>query len=269
MTDTKEFLKSKIQIGNNKGPINYIRNQTVFHHDDVPERKRERKEDVVEWKRNKIVGPEIHTWNKSVHPNQPVCVRRQMENFDHDRSHKYEYNYRAETLEPLKNVPPIDKSTKFHISGQSPKTTQQILAITSTNPLEAGRFHRTLELPINPKLSDYPEWNQTTILTVPEQVHSLQHLTTKALEWTKKVNTTFTERKEYINPMQRTKQLTKQIRLLKADGLFTSPAVLTQLQPSSEPPPESPRNHYLNDPVMKVKKQVHSGVWERNRVDGR
>ena len=51
-----------------------------------------------------------------------------MENYVQDRSKMYQYNFRAESLDPLRNLEPIDKPTKFHISRQLESTAQSILA---------------------------------------------------------------------------------------------------------------------------------------------
>lgn len=262
----KGYLKAKIQIGNIKGPMNYDGKQVVFHHDDVPPARRERKHEVIEWKRKKIVGPEHNEWNISYNPNNPVCVRRQMENFDHDRSHKYEFNHRAETVDPLRNVAPIDRSTKFHISSQLASTREQIMTIRESNPLERGRFHRTLEMPVHPKLQEAPAWNVSTVLTLKEQREGLVDKTVRAKDWTSAVSATISERKTYVGPMKSVKLLQEDIRLRKANGEFS---VKEPIRPhSTNEKPVTPRNHFLNEKPLKVKTQPHSGVWETSKVDG-
>lgn len=46
------YLQTKMRIGSCKGPIEYKSDQQVFHQDDVPEKARERKNEVKEWVRN-------------------------------------------------------------------------------------------------------------------------------------------------------------------------------------------------------------------------
>lgn len=261
------YLKAKIQIGNTKGPMNYDGKQVVFHHDDVPSNRRERKQDVLEWKRKKIVGPEYHDWNISSNPNNPPCVRRAMENHVYDRSHKYEFNYRAETVDPLRNIPPLDKSTKFHVSGQLASTAKEIMTIRLTNPLEAGRFHRTLEMPVHPRLSDTSAWNNTTVLTIKDQQSGLENMTERARAWTAEVSSTISKRKKYYGPLASMKLLQEEIRQKKRDGEFSlKDPIVGTLKPIK---PESPRNHYLNEKPLKSKATVHTGVWETSKVDGR
>lgn len=261
------YLKAKIQIGNTKGPLNYDGKQVVFHHDDVPETRRQRKHEVLEWKRKKIVGPEHHQWDISSNPNNPPCVRRAMENHVHDRSHKYEFNFRAETVDPLRNVPPVEKSTKFHVSSQLASTAKEIMTIRANNPLEAGRFHRTLELPVNPNLADMPAWNNTTVLTLQDQSKGLHQMTDRARAWTAEVSSTLSQRKKYHGPMASTRLLQEEIRQKKRDGEFSvKDPLISTVKPIK---PESPRNHYLNEKPLKSRTTVHTGVWETSKVDGR
>lgn len=147
------FLKSKIQIGNSKGPITYTQKQTVFHHDDVPTTKRISHDEVVNWKnktnlphpisnnstatlKNSLKTsnfpspplnsslttkynveaselPKTHSpnrlyergeWNSSYKVNEavPVIERKSTENYVHDHK-KFQYNYRAESLDSLRN----------------------------------------------------------------------------------------------------------------------------------------------------------------------
>ena len=47
-----------------------------------------------------LLGP----WSKSTKVEKPICESRRMENFVADRSGPYQYNYRAESLDPLKII---------------------------------------------------------------------------------------------------------------------------------------------------------------------
>ena len=52
----------------------------------------------------------------------PPCERRTMENYKADRSSAYRFNYRAESIDSLKQSELIDKPTKFHVSAQLEST---------------------------------------------------------------------------------------------------------------------------------------------------
>jgi len=42
----------------------------------------------------------IDNWNKSNQIEKPIYESRKMENFVHDRTFPYQYNFRAESLDP-------------------------------------------------------------------------------------------------------------------------------------------------------------------------
>jgi hypothetical protein len=112
-----------------------------------------------------------------------------MENFIQDRSNNYQYNYRAETLKPLKNLPAIDRPSKYHISTQSLAKTIEIKELQKSSLLASGYQRRTEELPVHPNLESSQPWNSTT--TVPRQSEMKNYLdlkTKKAKEWTMKKN---------------------------------------------------------------------------------
>lgn len=261
-------MKSKIQIGNVEGPLNYGRKQVVFHHDDVPPNKRERKAAVIDFNRSHTLDLAYHQWNKCTDPQNRVCIRRQRENHVLDRSNAYQYNYRAETVDTLRNVPPIDRSTKFHISTQLPSTAKEILETYERDRLQRGQYNRTLEMPVHPDLVDASPWNISTVLTLKEQKESLDAMTNHARAWTAEVTSTLPRKKEYIGPVKGFKLLQEEIRQLKSEGLFSTKEKLTR--PYSEPAAEEKRqNHLLNEKVSKVKRYEHSGVWEKSKIDGR
>lgn len=263
-----KFMKSKIQIGNVEGPLNYGRQQVVFHHDDVPPNKRERKAAVMEFKRSHTLDPTHNKWNKSTDPQNRACIRRQRENHVHDRSNAYQFNYRAETVDTLRNVAPIDKSTKFHISTQLPSTAKEILEIYKQDRLQRGQYNRTLEMPVHPNLADASPWNLSTVLTLKEQKTGLDNMTNHARVWTAEVTVTLPQKKEYIGPVKGFKILQDEIRQLKSEGLFSTKLKLTC--PYTEPATEEKRhNHLLNEKINKVSRFEHSGVWGKNKVDGR
>jgi hypothetical protein len=261
------FLKAKIQIGNCKGPIDYQVKQTVFHHDDVPKDRRVRVEEVKEYARRKILD-DSPTWSKSNKVEKPVCERRKMENYAQDRSHQFTYNYRAESLDPMRNIEPLDKSTKFHVSVQLEKTAKEIVRLRQENPVHRGQFHRTLEVPNHPDLVDAKPWNNTAVLTLKELNQGLEKKTKHAQEWTGKVNETLKPKREYISPMQQTILMQEKIRQQKHEGTFSAKELIN-------PPRKAPEltytkhNRIQNDKMRKVKLTEHSGVWGPNSVDGR
>jgi hypothetical protein len=261
------YLHARIQIGNSKGPIQYEQKQNVFHHDDVPEHKRKRKEEVKEYARRKILDGSAQ-WNISNKPIKPLVERRTMENHAKDRSNLFQYNYRAETLDPLKNIEPIDKSTKFHISVQLESTAKEIMNMKKENPLHRGQIHRTQELPNHPTLESNIPWNSGIVLTEKELKQGLQRKTEHALEWTGKVNQTLPHRKEYISPMKATKLLGEKVRQMKFEGTFSWKELINK----PPTPPEEVfeiRNRELNEGMRKKNIHIHSGTWGPNNIDGR
>jgi hypothetical protein len=260
------YLKSKIQVGNSKGPLNFPNKQTVFHHDDVPIDKRKRKEDIIDWKKSKVLDPTYQNWNKSTHPNHPVIERRTMENHINDRSHQYNYNYRAETTDYLRNIEPLDKSTKFHISAQLESTARTILEKQKDSSIYRGQFKRTQEMPIHPNLENVPSWNSSSVLTVKELNEGLDKRTKKAQHWSTQVNATLPLKKEYISPMQSTILFQEEVRQQKSDGTFSLTSKV--IRPKSEPlEKHTYRNEILNDKPQTVTLHEHSGVWERNPAE--
>lgn len=261
------FLKAKIQIGNTKGPLDYQLKQTVFHHDDVPQQRRVRVEEVKEYARRKILD-ETPTWSKSSKPEKLVCERRTMENYAKDRSHQFTYNYRAESLDPMRNIEPLDKSTKFHVSVQLETTAKEIMQMRKDNPVHRGQFHRTQEVPNHPDLVDATPWNNTAVLTVKELNQGLDEKTKHAQQWTGKVNATLKLKRSYVSPMQQTILMQEKIRQQKHEGTFSASELIN-------PPRKMPEltytrtNREQNDKMRKVKLTEHSGVWGPNSVDGR
>jgi hypothetical protein len=162
--------------------------------------------------------------------------KRQMENHVFDRSHNYQYNYRAETLDPLKNIPPIDKSTKFHISTQTLSQTAKLSDLRKTNLTYQGMQKRTEEMPVHPNLVNSLQWNSSTYVDVKTTEKLSSEKTKRAEEWTKsrtklleniktfetlyfdQYNTV--NRLPYINPVQSQTQLLESIRAMKREKRF-------------------------------------------------
>lgn len=222
--DKKPFLKAKIQIGNSKGPVSYVLKQTVFHHDDVPHERRQRKSEVQQWAKSTLLSVDRKGWNQSVDAGTPICERRQAENFRRDRSKPFQYNYRAETLDSMRLTAPIDMPTKFHISQQLEEQAQTIKELRDSDRIQRGYFQRTGEMPIHPSLtSDLEPWHMSTETGGPVALQSrLQEKTEKARVWTAKVNSRLDGvHKKYVNPMQDTINFQKEVRRQKAANIFT------------------------------------------------
>lgn len=275
----RDFLRASIKIGNAKGPTNYQHSQTVFHHDDIPPDKRNRKHDVLEWKKSKILSIDKHNWNQSNQTDIPFCERRTMENHVHDRSNRYNYNYRSESVDYLRNKEAIDKPTKFHISQQLESTATNLIATTrsnlNNNLLDTGYLKRTEPMPINPNLEGSKEWNASTTTVSRRQFqHKLEQMTQLAKETTAKKNLVFGTVFPYESPMESSIKYQEKVRLQKAEGRFdrtlhidrpaTVPVDRTQL-----------RNRYLvgkpgsGSGSGKYSTHEHSGVYEYNAAERR
>ena len=159
-----DFLKTKMKIGSSSYPKSYHINQSAFDDNDISRRVKERKSEVLEWKSSKTLRLDYKPWNKSTETDRHVCESRTMvgewfrielklqENHVMDRSGNYTYNYRSETLDSLRNIEPIDKNTKFHISSQFPSTVQTLKTLRDSNTVLAGNQKRVQEMPIHPNL---------------------------------------------------------------------------------------------------------------------
>lgn len=266
---THSFLKTKIQIGNTQGPLDYKLNQTVFHHDDVPAGKRIRKEQIQEWKKSKILDFSRSNWNQSSKPDKLVCERRQMENHVHDRSNVYQYNYRAESLDPLKNVEPIDKSTKFHITRQTPAQQTLLHTLKQQTRANKGYLHRTAEIPNHPTLDESIPWNTSTYAEQKTIDRNLEKITNHAKEWTSKVTNTLPTKTKYISPMESSILLQEKIRQQKYDGVFSTKNDVVRRPISVPIEPKEFKNRYLNEQPNRIQLNEHSGIWEKSRVENK
>lgn len=268
MMNTHDFLKAKIQFGNVKGPITFSSKLSVFHHDDIPEVKRKRRDEINNWKKSKLLNVTQADWASSTQQSEPPCERRSMENFVGDRTKPYQYNYRAETLETWKMVEPFDKPTKFHISSQMECTAQDIREQKASNRIQAGHFKRTEEMPQNPVLENYEPWASGQMITKKEMDQTLTDMTKKSLEWTSKVTKTVSPRTKYVSPVQSSKMFQEEVRRQKATNTF-------DLSKHVYAKPIPPVNRAVLKNRFAVEKKeiktnhVHTGIWEKSKVDGR
>lgn len=248
--------------------INYTAGQTVFHHDDISEKKRARKADVRAFAKQDMLTQKTKSWNKSTHPNNPIMERRTMENFVNDRSGAYQYNYRSEILPP-RNPAPIDKGTKFHISIQQPQEVEAIKTMhLETNQLKSGQFNGTSEWIIHPTLVGASEWQKSTELLPSDKRAAYEDLMNASGKHTKLKNKKMATKKEYVSPMERSSKLAEEVRKLKASNSFSANRPVFQ---SAEKPINRKTlvNHLAIEPSRKYKTTKHSGVWEFNAAEGR
>lgn len=301
----KNFLRPKQVIGSCKLPISFKSGQSVFHHDDIPAEKRERKNEVLKWGRSKVLSVDQADWSKSSaldRSRNPLCERRSMENFVNDRSGAYQYNYRAEVL-PDKLIPPVDQSKKFHITTQSPDMIRKLMTMRNedTTGIMNGKFKVTQEMPIHPKLADAGEWNSGTQFVRKRVEECGADFTKASITSNNKKNVVLFGRKEtrastrpktgqeeeeeeeegkvkpksapapkvrYVNPMECSTKILDEVRRQKQEGIFTTKTTVFQ---KSEAPVDRSKlgNRLAIEPSRKFKVTEHSGKWEFNAAEGR
>lgn len=261
-----KFLKAKIRIGSCKGPVSYPAKINVFHHDDIPQKARDRALDVKEWARSKLLDENNTKWNNVTNLNIPLCERRSMENFIRDRSKPFVYNFRAESLESLKSNEVIDKPTKFHISRQNEIKLNEILNDRKTNLISRGQYKRMEEAPVSNNLNNSKQWNSSSVLTMKEYKQSLDHVTNKARASTAKSNIRYLN--EYLSPIDQTNHLQNLIRNQKGEGTFNRIKGVT-LKEKEEI--INTRDQFINRQAVekskKYKTDKHSGLWEYNNIE--
>lgn len=229
LQDESDFLKASIRIGSCKGPVNYKQAQTVFHHDDIPEAKRNRKVEVMKWKQSKILNIDNPSWNQSIVTEIPMLERRTMENYVHDRSRRYDYNFRGETLDYLRNMEPIDRPTKFHISRQQESTARSISSAMQSSRVNSGYLMRTEAMPQHPKLESAVGWNTSTAtLSTKQMDNKLQSMTATARLKTAPKNAKLGSLLPYETPIATTANQLEKIRSQKRDGVFDAKLYLNR-----------------------------------------
>jgi hypothetical protein len=264
---THPYLHASIRIGTCKGPINFKSRQRSFLKSDIPVVKLKRKEDVLEWKRSKILSGEV-PWNSTAPCIlKPVIEHRQKENYVKDRSNAYQYNYRAETLEPLRIDEPIDKPTKFHVSHTSSEYASKTLRRMTENPIQRGTFRRTEELPINSSLTGKPEWNLNTSFDRKGSERNLEKFTEKSLQFTKKINQKL-DTMEYKGPRKSEVIYAATLRRQKTAGTFV-PASFMDGADRSPIDKATLVNRNAIEPRRVFTATSHSGVWELSKIDNR
>ena len=245
--------------------MSYKPQQIVFHKDDIPEEKRNRKNEVKQWAQSNLLSAEQPSWNKSTANQRPVWDKKKFEILRQDRSNAFQYNFRSETLPPTM-VPPIDKPSKFHVSAQLDSDIKEIERKRSSDPVFRGTFRRTEELPTHPNLSSAKPWNPSTEFLPDDKEKSLKELEKKAMMNSIKKKSSLSE--EYISPEVIARKVGEEVRRQKQLGTFSVEHKVFQ------PPPEpvdraSLKNRYAIEASRKYKTSHHSGVWEFNNAEGR
>ncbi len=266
------YLHASMRIGSCKAPISYGPAQVVFHHDDIPKANRARKAEVMDWKKSKILSNDRGAWNISTDPQVPVCERRQMENFVNDRSKKYTFNYRAESVDSLRNLEPIDKPTKFHISSQLERTASHIESLKQQSLLNRGQYRRTEEMPVHGRANDVGSWNNSTTITTKEISTGLNKLTTKCMTRTSTANSQILGRSgRYTSPMQSTQNQIEQVREQKREEFFDPRLYLNRPRTNEATRKQTNQayNHEAVERNVSYKTDRHTGVWQYNASENK
>lgn len=143
-------------------------------------------------------------WNKSTCLNKKLTERRKMENFIHDPSNRFAFNFRAEELDTLKNPSPLNR--------------EPYCTLVQTSK-------RVEEMPNSYKLLDAKPWNfeanysGQSLLASRKMCKVNSEKTLKAVEWCKCRHDKLIN---YTNPVQSTELLQNKIRELKKSGNFQS-----------------------------------------------
>jgi len=225
-TVVPSFLQAKIRIGSIKGPITYKREQQVFHHDDIPEARRDRKEEVKKWLKSNILSTDRKDWQKSSALKKEegygyaICERRQAENIVRDRSMPYAYNYRAETLKYACVSAPVDQPGKFHISRTTVSDLAALETVQLNDRVQRGYFKRTEEMPTHPDILDKTSWNNSTQLTDKEKLRGLNKLTDRSRVSTARINRAISNNEDYQGPLSQQRDITSTVRTQKSAGAF-------------------------------------------------
>jgi len=275
----RDYLRAKPRIGSCNNPVSYAPEVIVFHHDDIPDSRRARVQEVKAWASSQLLSTERRPWTKTTKPDVPICERRQAENAERNRSNPYAYNYRAETLEYSKLVSPIDRPTKFRMSRQTESQVMELTRIMDQDPVQRGILKRTEEMPVHPNLVGKTPWDNTMVLTTAAQQASLDRMTVKSRQSTKRVNEALSLTRGYVKPAEQVRQLNARLREEKKhhdhhQQQGTAAAATSSSSSSSHGVEEeldrrTLRNRQAIEPSRKYSTYHHSGTWEFNAVENR
>jgi len=287
----RDFLRAKARIGSCKNPVSYAPEQVVFHHDDIPENRRQRVKEVKEWASSQLLSTSRRPWTKTTKPDVPVCERRQAENAARQRSNPYAYNFRAETLDYARLVPPVDKPSKFRLSRQTESEVMELTRIMDDDPVQRGLLKRTQEMPVHPNLEDKIPWNNGMVLPVSVREAALDRLTVKSRQATKRVNETISLTKGYVTPIDQVRHLNETLREGKKNSTSLSSSQSGTMSSQQhhlhgtssaaastaaggggadeEVDRKSLKNRQAIEPSRKYSSYRHSGSWEYNAIERR
>ena len=276
----QDFLRARPRIGSCKVPVSYSAQQVVFHHDDIPEVRRQRVKEVKDWASSKLLSIDRRPWTKSTLPDgaPPVCERRQAENAERNRANPYAYNFRAETLDYAKLVQPIDRPSKFRMSLQTESEVMEIARIMEQDPVQRGILKRTEEMPVHPDLLSKTPWNNGVVLSVSAQQASLDRMNVKSRQSTKRVNDMLVfSSKGYVRPVDQVILINQRLREEKKQGHKASSVKISHIPQADdgvkggdeEIDRKSLRNRQAIEPSRKYSSYRHSGTWEFNPIEGR
>jgi hypothetical protein len=259
-----QFLNAKNRIGQGS-KLNYGSNSTVFRREDCDERVISRKDEVVTFaKGERFLNNK--SWDQSNHLNKPVYESKKMENFVHDRSNPYQYNFRAESLGPSLQAPE-EKPHKFKVTMKNTGAASLQHKATLYDP-QCPTLKRNQEMPVHAKLQEpfHREWNCSSEVIRKDLNKTGDSLTQSAKMNSEKkkklINTT-----KYQNPAKLSAKLGLEVRRQKETGNFSVKKPVFQVTEEQVNRTELV-NRYAVEPDLTFTTTKHSGVWEK-QADGR
>lgn len=194
-----------------------------------------------------------------------------MENHVQDRGGQYQYNFRAESLDPLRTMQPIDKPTKFHISTQLECSAKDLAStLRDGEPIFRGNHKRVEEMPVNVKLTESVPWNSGVVL--PKKVYDSNHnkLTATATVKCQNNRSKYLDESKYVSPMNSTKKLQDTVRDRKLEGTFEWKKLINRDRALDEPVDRRLlKNRCPTEKPQSTTSNQHSGVWGMNKAEGR
>lgn len=129
-------------------------------------------------------------------------------------------------------------------------------------------------MPVHPNLEGKTPWIYSTEFIDTDKDKKLRQMTEKSKSWTSKVSSTLKKKTNYKSPFQSTILLQEEIREKKRNGTFSldKPLIVSsQSQALFEKVNDPPtfKNPLAQEKVRFVSSFEHSGVWEKNKIDGR
>ena len=264
--DKHQFLHAKSKIGQGN-KINYGSNSTVFRREDCDERVVSRKDEVISFaKGEQFLNKK--SWDQSNHLNKPVCDSKKMQNFVHDRSKPYQYNYRAEALGPDLQ-PPEAKPHKFKVTMKNTEQLQKQRKDQLLYDPNCPTFKRNQEMPVHGKLQEdfSRDWNCSTEFNRKDIYKQDESLTSTAKRNTEIKKKKLIKPETYRNPIQLSAKVGHEVRRQKEEGTFSVEKPVFQVA-EERVNRAGLVNRYAVEPNLSFITTKHSGVWEK-QPDGR